>query len=207
MNARLDGDAFGFHLVGTAINDVLFHLEVGNAVAQQASDLLVLLKQGHIVAGAGQLLGAGHASRTGTDDGHLLAGLVRGRLRFHPALLDRPVGDGAFDRLDRYRLVDEVQRAGGLARGRADAAGYLGEVVGAVQVDRSFFPVGVVDQIIPVGDLVIHRAAIVAVGNAAIHAARGLVLDAFLRHRNDEFAEVADAVGRRRSGAVLAVDL
>jgi hypothetical protein len=51
-------------------------LKSGNAVAQQAADAVVLLEQGHIVAGARQLLSSGQASRAGTHDRHLLAGLV-----------------------------------------------------------------------------------------------------------------------------------
>ena len=47
--------------------------------------------------------------------------------------------------------VDDVERAGGLARRRADAARDFGEVVGRVQVLRRHFPVGVVDEVVPVG--------------------------------------------------------
>ncbi len=44
-----------------------------------------------------------------------------------------------------------------------------------------------------------HRAAgrPVAIGDTAIHAARRLLLHFLIRHRNGEFAEVADAVGSR----------
>ena len=45
------------------VDQMLFHLEVGDAVAQQAADPVVLLEQGDAVAGAGELLGAGHAGR------------------------------------------------------------------------------------------------------------------------------------------------
>ena len=54
VGERFDGDvdadvrvgvevhAFGLHLLDAAIEDVLFKLEVGNAVAQQAADAVVL---------------------------------------------------------------------------------------------------------------------------------------------------------------------
>ena len=71
--------------------------------------------------------------------------------------------------------VDDVERAGGLARRRADAAGHLGEVVGGVEVARRLLPVGVIDEVVPVRDLVVDRAALVAIGDAAIHAAGGLL--------------------------------
>ena len=65
----------------------------------------------------------------------------------------------------------EVQRAGGFARRRADAARELGEVVGRMQVARRLLPVAPVDEIVPVRDLVVHRTAVVTERDAAIHAA------------------------------------
>jgi hypothetical protein len=47
----------------------------------------------------------------------------------------------------------------------------------------------------------------VAIGNAAIHAARGLVAGVFLAQGNDEFAIVLHALGDRRVLAVVSVDL
>ena len=76
MRAIMEGDAFRLHLRDAAVDQVLFHLEVGNAVAQQAAGLGVLLKDMHGVAGARQLLRGGKARRARTDDGDLLAGLV-----------------------------------------------------------------------------------------------------------------------------------
>src|SRR5438874_8812414 len=46
------------------------------------------------------------------------------------SLRDRAVGDGAFDGLDGDGVVVDVERAGRLARRRADAAGHLRKVVG-----------------------------------------------------------------------------
>ena len=55
----------------------LFHLEVGNAVAQQAAGLGVLLIDMDVVAGARELLRASKTRGTRTDDRDLLAGLAR----------------------------------------------------------------------------------------------------------------------------------
>ena len=63
----------------------LLHLEVGDAVAQQAAGLGELLEHVDVVAGARELLGAGHAGRARADDRDLLAGLRRRRLRLDPA--------------------------------------------------------------------------------------------------------------------------
>ena len=41
----------------------LLHLELGDAVAQQAADAVGALEHEHVVAGAGQLLGGGEPGR------------------------------------------------------------------------------------------------------------------------------------------------
>src|SRR5262249_37069777 len=165
----------------------------------------------HLVAGARELLRAGKARRAGADHRAPLAGLVGGDLRRQPAVRPGAIDDGAFDRLDGDGVVVDVERAGGLARGRADAPGELRKIVGRVQVARGFFPVALVDEVVEVGDLVVDRAAgdarlrragAVAIGNAAIHAARGLVARLFLRERDDELVEMPHALGDR---GVLAV--
>src|SRR5207302_11220028 len=165
------------------VDVVLLHLEVGDAVAHETAGLGELLVEVHVVAGAGELLRTGHARRTGADDGDLLAGLDRRWLRNRPALRDGAVGDGALDGLDGDRIVVDVERAGGLARRRADAAGHFRKIIGAVQIARGLLPVAAIDEIVPVGDLVVDRAAsgrpgdigvALAIGDAAIHAARGL---------------------------------
>src|SRR6185312_11381795 len=117
------------------------------------------------------------------------------------------VDDRAFYCFDGDRVVVDVERAGGLARGGADAAGELREIVGRVQVARGLFPVVLVDQIVEVGDLVVDRAArrarrdragAVAIGNATIHAARGLVARFLFAQGNDELFVVLEALGDRR---------
>ena len=168
----------------------LLHLEVGNAVAQQAADAIVLLEHRHVVAGTRQLLGSSKACRAGADHRNLLAGLVLGRLRQHPAFGPGAVDDGSLDRLDAHGVVVEVERAGRLARRRADAAGELGEVVGGVQhLDRRA-PVAAIHEVIEVRNDVVDRAAVVAEGDAAIHAACALDLGFVLLQADDEFLVV-----------------
>ena len=62
----------------------------------------------------------------------------------------------------------------GLARRRAQAAGELGEVVRRVQLADRVLPAVAVDEVVPVGDQVAQRAAVVAERHAALHAARAL---------------------------------
>ena len=140
---------------------------------------------------------------------------MRGDFRLEPAIVPGAVDDGAFDGLDGDRIVVDVERAGGFARRRADAAGEFREIVGRVQVARGFFPVALIDQIVEIRNLVVdraarrarrHRAGAVAIGNAAIHAARGLVAGVLLAQGNDEFAIVLHALGDRRVFAVVPLD-
>ena len=50
-----------------------------------------------------------------------------------------------------------------------------GKVVGRVQVLQRRLPLVAVDEVVPVGDQVVDRAALVAERDAAIHAARRLL--------------------------------
>ncbi len=171
----------------------LLHLEVGDAVAQQAADAVVLLEDGHVVARARELLGGGESRRAGADDGDLAAGAQRGLLRHDPALVPRAVGDRVLDGLDAHRVVIDVEHARGLARRRADAAGELGEVVRRVQHRGSVLPLVRVHQVVEVRNDVVDRAAAVAERRAAVHAARGLHLGVVDLQADDEFLVVLQA--------------
>ena len=189
-----EGHPFRFHLLGAAVDEMLFHLEVGDAIAEQTADAVRLLEHRHRVPGARQLLRAGQARRTRADDGDLLAGLLLGHLRRDPPFLPPAVDNRAFDRLDGHRLVDDVQGARRLAGRGADAAGEFGEVVGRMEVRQRPLPVRLVDEVVPVRDHVVHRTAVVAVGDAAIHAARGLPRERRIVRLNDELAVVLQAL-------------
>src|SRR5574337_1095097 len=198
IGVRVECAAFARQLLDAPLDDPLLELEVGDAVAQKAAGPGVFLVDVNLVAGAGELLRAGEARRARAHNRDLLAGPPRGLLGLDPALAEGAVGDRAFDRLDRDRRLLEVERAGGLARGGADAAGDLREIVGRVEVARGLPPVAAIDEIVPVGDLVVDRAAGVTIGDAAVHAARRLPARRLFAQRNDELAVVADAVGGRR---------
>ena len=198
VDAAMEGDALALHLLDAAVDEVLLQLEVRDAVAQQPAWLALALIDMHVMAGTAKLLRRGQAGRTGSDDGDLAARLFRRRLRADQAKFIGLVGNRLLDRLDRDRRVLEVQRAGFLARGGADTAGELGEVVGRMQVADRLFPLAAVDEVVPVRNLVVNRTAgrPMAIGNAAIHAARRLLGDLGIRHRNGEFTEMADTVRR-----------
>ena len=101
-------------------------------------------------------------------------------------------------------------RAGPLAGRRADAAGELGEVVGLVQAVERLAPQPTVDQVVPLGDQVVDRAAGghavdqlpgLAEGNAAVHAARALHLELALVKVQVKLVPVLDALPTGRGQA------
>jgi hypothetical protein len=57
------------------------------------------------VPGAAQLLGGGHAGRTGADDGDAVPGLAPRRDGHDPALVPGAVDDRVLDLLDRHRVA------------------------------------------------------------------------------------------------------
>src|SRR5690606_23427091 len=140
-----------------------------------AANAIAFLEYGNRMAGAGQLLRAGQASRARADHGDFLARLATGRLGRHPALRPALVDNGVLDGLDAHRIVVDVQGTGRLAGGGTHAAGELGEVVGGVQHFQRAMPILLVDQVVPVGNDVVDGTAAGAERNAAVHTAGALL--------------------------------
>ena len=89
-------------------------------------------------------------------------------------------------------LVD-AQHAGRFAGRGTDAPGEFRKVVGGVQLPHRLLPAPAVDQIVPIGNDVGQRAAGVAEGHAAIHAARRLRPQVVFRERLVDLEPVLDA--------------
>ena len=85
--------------------------------------------------------------------------------------------------------------------------GEVGEVVRAVELLDRLAPLVAVDEVVPVRDQVVDRAAVVAERHAALHAARALVGELARGQRLHELLVVVHALGRRALGPVDAVDL
>src|SRR5208282_5170994 len=114
---------------------------------------------GHPVAGAVELGSGSEAGRTGADHRHLLTGALGGRLGDDPALLETLVDDGALDALDgHWRLID-AENTRPFTGSRADPAGKLREVVRLVQPVERFLPQVAVNEVVPLGNQVVDRAA------------------------------------------------
>src|SRR5918997_521272 len=95
VGARAEFDALFFHLGDPAVHDPLLYLVVGDAVAEEPPDLIVLLEDDYRVAGPVELLGRREARRTAVDHRNPLAGAELGGrgLRGDPALLEGAVDD------------------------------------------------------------------------------------------------------------------
>ena len=156
----------------------LLHLELGDAVAQQPADAVGPLEHDDVVPGARELLRGGQTGRARADDRDLAAGPHGRHHRRDPPFRPRPFDDLDLDLLDGDRVLADAEHARRLARRRAQATGELGEVVGGVEPLDRVAPVVAVDEVVPVGDEVAERAAVVAERDAAVHAAPGLELRA-----------------------------
>src|SRR5262245_59547780 len=84
-----------------------------------------------------------------------------------------------------------------------------------MQIARRFVPVAAVDEVVPVRDLVVDgtarrhasdAAGAVAVGYAAIHAARCLVPDFLFRQRQHEFVPMLHALRDRLIVAIFTLN-
>ena len=107
-------------------------------------------------------------------------------------MLEGVVDDRALDLLDGHRVALDVQDAGLLAGGGADAAGELGEVVRLEQHRERVAPAVPVNEVIPFRDEVPERAAGVAEGDAAVHAARALLAELISGEVEVEFLPVPE---------------
>ena len=169
-------DPLGLEHRHPAVDDRLRQLGVGHPVTAHAAGRLVALIDDDVIAGAAKLLGAGEPGRPRADDRDRLAGRLGERRGLDPALGEAALDDRQLDLLDRHRVVVDVEHAGGLARRRADATGQLGKVVGPVKLVERLSPAALIDEVVPLRDQVAERAAVVAERDAAVHAARTLVL-------------------------------
>ena len=206
VRARPEHHAFLAHQQQPPIEHALLQLELGNTVAQQPTDPIGALEDRGPMAGAVQLIGGGEARRTGPDHGDPSAGAPDGRARHHPALVERAIDDRQLDRLDRHRIVVDPEHARAFARRGTQPARELRKVVRRVQALEGRLPPVAIHEIIPVGNQVAQRTALMAERNPAIHAARRLVAQRRVGIRQVDFAPVVDALHHRPHRRFLADD-
>ena len=194
MRACLEAHAFRRHLFEAPVQDVLFHLEIRNAVAHQTAKTVIFFKDGDQVSGAIELLGAGQPRGAGADYGDSLACTRLRRFRLNPALQPGALDNTLFNDFDRDRRLVDSQHARGLAGSGTDAPRKFGKIIGRMQNADGFLPMIAIDEVIPVGNDIIDGASRVAEGNAAIHTARRLRADFFFGKLVVDLEVVVDAL-------------
>ena len=155
------------------------------------------------MSGAVELLRRGQPRRSAAHHRHPLAGPHGRRLGHDPSLIEGAVGDRHLDLFDRDRIFIDAEHAGGLAGRGADAAGELGKVVGGMEPLAGLVPLLAIHEVVEVGDDVPQRAAGMAEGDSAVHAAGTLLREFLLREDREELVVVLEPVGDRRVAAHL----
>ena len=74
------------------------------------------------------------------------------------------------------------------------AAGKFGKIVGPMEAVDRVLPAPAIDQIVPIGNYVAERAALVAEGDSAIHATRALRAKLVLGHLEVILAPILQAL-------------
>src|ERR1700687_5150531 len=179
LSVRNKFHALGGHLLEAAIDDVLFQLELGDAITKQSTDAICFFVDHNRMPGATQLLRRGQSCRTRTHDRDFLSGAKFRRLWSKPTLQKSAFHDVFFVLLDRdWRLVD-TQHTRGFTGSGANSAGELGKIICGVQLADGFLPASAIDKIVPVRNEIADRASGLAEWNAAIHAASALLAQLF----------------------------
>ena len=205
----LELDAFVGHELDPPVHDPLFELEVGDAVAEDAAGPVALVVDHHAVAELVEDVGHRESGRAGADDRHPLAAADRRGARLHVAPLEAGLDDRLLNLPDGDGLpIAQFEHAGGLAGGRADATGELGEGVGAQQDVERLLPLAPVGHVVEFGNDVADRAAgAVAEGDAAAHAAGRLLVQVLVGEPLLHRPVVADALFLGPVARLLPVEL
>src|SRR5271165_6611007 len=93
VRVGLEADTFGLHLGHTAVDEMLLHLEVRDAVAQQSADAIRLFVYGDVMSGARELLCGGETRGARSDYGDSFPGARFSGLRSDPAFTKGMVDD------------------------------------------------------------------------------------------------------------------
>ena len=200
-------DALLLHHLYATVDDGLVELEVGDAVAEEATGGLVLLEDGDHVTHLVEGVGGSKACRTSSDDGYLHSVSLR-HSRLDIPFAEGGLYDGTLVLTVGCRLmVEAVQHAGLFAECRTDATRKLWKGVGARQQPVCQFPITFIQGIIPFRCLVAQWAGPVAKGHTAVHAARGLFAALVCVECLLHLAEVVNPVVNRTVARLQAVYL
>ncbi len=104
IDAVVEGNALAFHLRHAAVDVVLLHLEVGNAVAQKAAGLGLALIDMHVMAGAASCWAAARPAGPEPITATRLPVRTSAGSGLIQPIFQAFVGDGLFDGLDGDRM-------------------------------------------------------------------------------------------------------
>jgi len=92
---------------------------------------------------------------------------------------------------DKYRLIGDAKRAGGLAGSRAKPAGKFRKIVCRVQKIAGLLPAAFIDKLVEIRYRVMKRAARTMTERyAAVHAPGRLPVDLFRSQRQIQFPKI-----------------
>ena len=197
------------HQIDTAIHDALVEFHVRDAVHQQSADTIGALVHGDRVPNFVELIRRGQSGWAGANNSDLFACAFRGRFSTHPAFLECTINDRVLYILNRYRRISDSKHARAFAWRRAYASGELWKIVSLVQSINRLTPAVLVDEMVPLRNQVVDRAAGagLAKGHAAIHTARALSLQMLLGGIRIDLVVVVHALERIAIRHRLALEL
>src|SRR5262245_16047661 len=206
VGVGVEHDAFFAHQVEPPVENILLHFEFGNAVSQESADTIGALENGDPVPRLIQLSGRCKSRGARSNNGNRFA-----RPHFRTAgpddsFFESAIDDGDFDVFDRHRIGIDPENARPFARRRADPAGKLREVIRCEKSIERFLPLAFVDEVVPVGNDVSERAALMAERNAAIHASRSLRLKLVFRELLVDLLVVVDSLRDRTAFKIYSAD-
>jgi hypothetical protein len=187
--------AFLGHLRHAPVDEVLLHLEVGNAVAEQSADAIAFSKS--TTSCPARASCCAHAIPAGPEP------TTATRL---PVLRSGSCGttQPSSQPLSMMKCSIDLMPTGSLlmlsVHDASHGAGHTrpvnsGKLFVWCSVSRAVLPLLLVHEIVPVRDDVVHRASRLAERDAAVHAARALLGRGVVGKREDELAVVVDALG------------
>src|SRR3569832_1881846 len=202
-------DAHLLEQLAACAHHFFYEFEFGDTEGQQTADLLVAIEHHGFDAVAHQYIRAAQPHQTRADERDAQTRRDHARHVGPPAAFQCLAGDIFFDRTDGDGAEAVVERARAFAEAilRAHAAAHLGQRIGAMRQLRRFEDVVFLDQLEPVGNVVVNRALPLAIGVAATQTARCLRYRIFGIELAVDLAEILEAHRGHGPRGILARDL
>ena len=114
---------------------------------------------------------------TRSNNCNTLTSFHTGHLRNNPTLVPCAINDFDFNLLNSHWVGVNANDTCRFARGGAQSTSEFREVVRGMQTFNRIFPVIAIDKIVPVGNQVAKRAAVITEWNTTIHTATCLTIE------------------------------